>query len=58
MNLLTWELGKKILGVAVGAGLGYAYYHFIGCSTGSCPITSNWWSSTAYGAVLGLLVTW
>ena len=47
---------KLILGVVIGGGLGFAYYKFIGCSTGACPLTSNPWISSIYGAVLGALV--
>ncbi len=45
---------KLALGAVAGAILGYAYYYFIGCSSGSCPITSNWHISTLYGTVVGL----
>lgn len=44
-----------ILGAALGAVGGYAYYHFIGCSSGSCPITSNPYMSVIFGAVIGYL---
>jgi len=47
---------KTILPVILGAAAGYAYYHFIGCVSGACPITSNPWVSTAYGALLGFLI--
>jgi len=46
---------RRILPVAAGAILGYSYYYFIGCSSGSCPITSNPFISTAYGAFVGLI---
>ena len=36
--------------------LGFLYYKFIGCSSGSCPITSNPMNSTLYGAVMGMLI--
>lgn len=49
------KIAKLILPVAVGALLGYAYYYFIGCNTGSCPITSNPYTTTGYGALLGLI---
>ncbi len=49
---------KQILGVVIGAAIGFAYWRFIGCSTGACPITSNPWISTSYGAALGLLLTY
>ncbi len=46
---------KRILPVIAGAMLGYGYYYFIGCTSGTCPITSNPFISTAYGAFLGLI---
>lgn len=42
-----------IIGVILGAISGYFYYDFIGCSTGTCPITSKPLNSTLYGAVMG-----
>ncbi len=48
---------KRIGPILLGASAGYAYYYFIGCVSGTCPITSNPWSSTAYGAVLGALLS-
>lgn len=47
---------KRIGLIAAGAGLGFAYYYFIGCTSGSCPITSNPFISTAYGAFIGAVL--
>ncbi|HDP98891.1 MAG TPA: hypothetical protein ENN22_06880 [bacterium] len=47
----------KILFVIIGAALGFAYYQFIGCRSGTCPLTSNPWISTGYGALLGLVLS-
>ena len=47
---------KLIIGVVIGGGLGFAFYKFVGCSTGTCPLTSNPIVSTIYGAVLGALL--
>jgi len=44
---------KKMYPVFLGALAGYLYYHFVGCVTGSCAITSNPWASTIVGAILG-----
>ncbi|MCL4551689.1 MAG: DUF6132 family protein [Bacteroidetes bacterium] len=49
------EALKKILPIIIGAVLGYAYYYFVGCRTGSCPISGNPYISTVYGAVIGLI---
>lgn len=46
---------KKVLPIALGGVLGYAYYYFIGCNSGSCAITSSPYVSTIYGAFLGLI---
>lgn len=46
----------SIAGVMIGAILGYAYYYFIGCTTGSCAITSKPVNSTVYGSVMGYLL--
>ncbi len=48
---------KKILPVLAGAILGFGYYFFIGCRTGSCPITGSPYISTLYGALIGLVWT-
>ncbi|HET53933.1 MAG TPA: hypothetical protein ENN33_01800 [Ignavibacteria bacterium] len=49
------KIAKITLPVFVGALLGYAYYYFIGCNTGSCPITSNPYTTTVYGALIGAI---
>jgi phage shock protein E len=55
MNLIL-KHKLTLIGVMVGAIGGYLYYHFIGCSSGSCAITSNPINSTLYGAVMGGLL--
>jgi uncharacterized membrane protein len=47
---------RLALGAVAGAVLGYGWYKLVGCSTGTCPLTSHPVISTVYGAVLGVLV--
>ncbi len=42
-----------IVGVIVGSISGYLYWRFVGCSSGTCVITSNPINSTLYGSLLG-----
>ncbi len=46
----------SILGVIVGSIGGYLYYHYVGCASGTCIITSKPINSTLYGAVMGALL--
>jgi len=43
-------------GAVFGALVGYLYYRFIGCSSGTCAITSKPVNSTLYFAAMGTLV--
>gem|GEM_PF-412047 len=51
--------GKKVLRIAIfsvgGAIAGFLYYKFVGCRSGTCPITSNPYISTFWGALIGFL---
>ncbi|HQV35387.1 MAG TPA: DUF6132 family protein [Flavobacterium sp.] len=44
------------IGVLVGAISGYLYYHFVGCASGTCSITSKPLNSTLYGSLMGGLL--
>jgi hypothetical protein len=44
--------------VILGAAAAGAYAHFVGCKTGTCPLTSNVWTASLYGAFVGLVVGW
>jgi len=48
---------RLILGAIAGAFFGFGWYKVVGCSTGTCPITSNPWISTLYGAAVGALMS-
>jgi hypothetical protein len=47
---------RIVIGIVVGGGLGFGWYKLVGCSTGTCPLTSNPFISTLYGGVVGALV--
>lgn len=44
---------KPFIAVAIGSTAGFLYYYFVGCSTGSCAITSNPYMSILAGGFLG-----
>ncbi len=58
---LSQNKGKRMFRLALfivgGAALGYCYYRFVGCRTGTCPISSNPFISTIYGAFMGFLMS-
>jgi len=45
-----------VIGGIIGGIGGYLYWYKVGCSTGTCPITSSPIMSTAWGVLLGALV--
>lgn len=47
---------RRALAGLAGAAAGYAYYYYTGCMSGTCPITSNPYISTLYGAAVGALM--
>lgn len=47
----------RLIGVLLGVLSGYLYYRFTGCQNGTCAITSNPYTVTMYGALMGWLVS-
>lgn len=59
MNNLYFKNKKfLILASAIGLGLlaGFLYWRFVGCTSGSCPLTAKWYTSTLFGGVFGYLI--
>ena len=52
-----WIINNKIIlaGMMLGAIAGYFYYRLIGCSNGTCLISSKPVNSTVYFAVMGAI---
>ena len=46
----------SLIGILLGAIAGWLYWNFVGCSSGTCAITSKPINSTLYGALMGYLV--
>jgi hypothetical protein len=53
MKYTPKQILKKGIPVLAGGIAGYAYYYFIGCASGACPIQSNPYISTIYGMIAG-----
>lgn len=49
---------RTAVSAGLGAAAGAAYAHFVGCKTGTCPITSSVWTASLYGAAVGALAGW
>jgi hypothetical protein len=49
---------RTVLSVVLGAGLGFGFHRLVGCRRGACPIWASPHMSTAYGALLGFLLSW
>jgi len=56
LNLKQIDWKRIVIGALIGGLLGYAYYYFIGCRSGSCPLTSNPVRMTIYGAFFGIVL--
>ena len=47
---------RIFIGAVAGAVLGFGWYKLVGCSTGTCPLTSNPVVCTLYGMTVGALI--
>ncbi|WP_455497412.1 DUF6132 family protein [Coprobacter sp.] len=56
MKGIKSRIGLLIVGILIGSISGFLYWRFIGCESGTCPISSSPYISTLYGAVLGGLL--
>lgn len=54
--MLNQKLLIYVAGVLLGAVLGYLYYYYIGCRSGSCPLRSNPFYNIVLGSLMGYLI--
>jgi len=53
MIVFLKEHWLTVVGAVSGIVGGYLYYRFVGCTSGSCPITSSPWISSIWGGMMG-----
>jgi hypothetical protein len=52
----SWSFWKPFIAVMIGGIAGFLYYSFVGCTSGTCAITSNPYMSIIFGGLLGFFV--
>ena len=57
MKRLPKNLIIIIIGVLAGVVGGFLYWRLVGCSSGSCAITSHWYTSIIFGGLAGYLLS-
>lgn len=55
LNRIKGKIVSLIV-MVLGGVSGFLYWNFVGCATGTCPITSHWYTNTLYGMLLGWLI--
>lgn len=56
MKKLFQKYRLNLIFTFLGSIAGFLHWHFIGCNSGSCPITSNWYTSILFGGLAGYLI--
>ncbi len=55
-TLINKRYFRLVLGLVAGAFLGYLYWKFVGCQSGTCPLTSNPYKSVILFSFMGALM--
>lgn len=56
MKKLVLKYGLTLTGMILGGVGGYLYWYFIGCQSGTCPITASPLNSAIWGIIMGGLL--
>ncbi len=51
-------LFRLVASAVLGVLAGLAWYRFVGCRSGGCPLTSNPWLMALFGGAMGLSLGW
>jgi hypothetical protein len=54
--LTSWNFLRSFIAIVIGGTAGFLYYYFVGCTSGSCAITSNPYMSVAMGGFWGFFI--
>lgn len=57
MNTFKKKVIFRVALTILGGIGGYLYWHYVGCASGTCAITSKWYYSGLYGLVIGYLIS-
>jgi hypothetical protein len=56
VNSFVLKYKRDLIGISLGSIVGFTYWKFIGCASGTCMITSKPLNSSLYGALMGYLI--
>ena len=56
-DFIDAKIRRYLIWVGAGMVAGYLYYAFIGCASGTCPISSSPLWSILYGGVMGWIAS-
>lgn len=52
-KITSKKIYRIAFGIVTGAGVGLLYWNFIGCTGGTCPLTSNPYKTVLMFSILG-----
>ncbi|MDP4208246.1 MAG: DUF6132 family protein [Bacteroidota bacterium] len=52
----SWYFWKPFIAIIIGGVSGYLYFYFVGCKSGTCPITGSAWGSIITGGLFGFFI--
>ena len=47
---------RVVIGIIIGGAIGFSLGYFGKCTSGTCPLTSNPFTSTIIGALFGAMI--